>query len=362
MVLHAADGNRTGELELFARKVIVVVAFALALILLWAVRDVLILVFIAAILAAGISPAVHRVRLLGRFWFHRNIPRGTAALIVYFPFLILVLSLAIFLVPRLVTEMHSLGAQLPALIETNIVAPLERYLPMGPVREYLGKGLVVPRTHVFIYVKSAATVIASFIAVLFMIVYMLIDATRLRNFFLLLYPPEVRADRRRMLSRMGRRMSSWLSAQIILSAIIGVATFAGLLILRIPFALPLAILATIGEMVPVIGPIVGTAPALAIAILHSRWQFWSVLVMVLVLQKLENLFIAPRVMSRKVSISPLAVFIAFMVGASLLGILGAILAVPVAAMVQVTFEEAFVARRERRQDQERAGTLRRRVH
>jgi predicted PurR-regulated permease PerM len=81
--------------------------------------------------------------------------------------------------------------------------------------------------------------------------------------------------------------------------------------------------------------------------------------MVLVLQKLENLFIAPRVMSRKVSISPLAIFIAFMIGASLLGIVGAILAVPVAAMFQVAFEEAFVARRERRQDVERAGTLRR---
>ena len=62
-------------------------------------------------------------------------------------------------------------------------------------------------------------------------------------------------------------------------------------------------------------------------------------------------------MSKKVSISPLAVFIAFMIGASLLGIVGAIMAIPVAAIVQVAFDEAFVARRERRQDLERAGTL-----
>ena len=108
---------------------------------------------------------------------------------------------------------------------------------------------------------------------------MLVDADRLRNLFLLLYPAEKRADKRRMLARMGRRMSSWLSAQMILSAIIGVATFITLLCLRIPYALPLAIVATIGEMVPVIGPIIGALPSLAIAILHSRWQFWSVLIM-----------------------------------------------------------------------------------
>jgi predicted PurR-regulated permease PerM len=136
-----------------------------------------------------------------------------------------------------------------------------------------------------------------------------------------------------------------------------VATFIGLLILRVPYALPLAIFATLGEMVPVIGPIVGTAPALAMAILQSRWQFWSVLLLAIVLQKSENLFIAPRVMARKVDISPLAVFIAFMVGASVLGILGAIMAIPVAAVIQVAFEEVFIQRRERRHDLARAGTL-----
>ena len=149
----------------------------------------------------------------------------------------------------------------------------------------------------------------------------------------------------------------WLSGQLILSGIIGVATFIGLLILRVPYALPLAIFATFGEMVPVIGPIIGAVPALAIATLQSRWQFWSVLLMAILFQKLENFFIAPHVMSRKVEISPLAVFIAFMLGAAVLGIIGALMAIPIAAIAQVAFEEVFVARRERRHDIARAGTL-----
>jgi predicted PurR-regulated permease PerM len=227
---------------------------------------------------------------------------------------------------------------------------------MGAIRAYLGNGIHVPSRHVFGVVRGTATVIASFIAVLFMIAYMLADAERLRNLMLLFFRPEVRADRQRMLTRISRRMSSWLLGQLILSSI-----FVALLVLRMPYALPLAILAMIGEMVPILGPICATAPALAIAILHSKWQFWSMLILAIVLQKLENLFIAPRVMSRRVKMSPLAVFIAFMVGGSLLGIVGAILAVPVAAIVQVAFDEAFLSHRERRQDADRSGTLVRRA-
>jgi len=354
--------SRSGELEVFAQKVGIVVAYLLVLLLLWRVVDVLILIFIAAVIASGIHPAVRRVRVWGRFWFHRNIPRGGAVAVVYLPFVILVLLIALVLVPRIVDETSALRAQLPTLLEANIFTPLGRYIPVAPLRHFfLQGGFTMPRARVLLYVRNTATVIASAVAVLFMIAYMLVDANRLRNFILLLYPADVRARRRRMLMRMANRMSLWLSGQLILSCTIGAATFAGLLLLRVPFALPLAILAMVGELVPVIGPIVGTAPALAVALLHSSWQFWSVLALAIVLQKMENLFIAPRVMARKLKISPLAAFIAFMIGGALLGIAGAIMAIPLAAIAQVAFEEMFVARRERRFDIDRAGTLLRRV-
>jgi len=328
MAFSPRDVDRSGELELFTKKLLIFAALLIIAVLMWAARDVLILIFIAAVLAAGISPAVHRVRVMWRHYFHRNI--------------------------------RALGAQLPALLDANVITPLERYLPMGGVRAYLAGGVRVPRSSVVLYVRNTATVIASIVAVLFMIAYMLVDAHQLRNMILLIYPPDVRADRRATMRRIAARMSSWLSAQLILSAMMGAAIFVTLLFLRLPYALPLALLATIGEMVPVIGPIVGTAPALAIAILHSRWQFWSVLLVAVVLQKIENFIVAPRVMSKKVSISPLAVFIAFMTGAALLGIVGAIMAIPVAAIVHVAFEEVFVKKRERRLDVDRVGTLSRR--
>ena len=356
------DPQHRDELGDFARKVFVVAGVIVLLAILWAARHVLFLIFIAAVLAAGIAPAVHRVRVIGRHLLHRNISRGAAVLIVYFPFVVLVLVLLIVIVPRVITETRGLGAQLPALMDQNILTPLERFVSMAGARAYIREhGLALPRASVVVYVRSAAAAIGSFIAVLFMVVYMLIDANRLRSMILLLFPAEARARRRVMLNRIARRMSSWLAGQLILCGLMGGAVFVGLLLLRVPYALPLAMFATVGEMVPVIGPILGCTPALILALLHSRWQFWAVLIMVLVLQKIENLFIGPRVMSRKVSISPLTAFIAFMIGATLFGVVGALMAIPVAAVLQVGFEEAFVARRERRKDVERAGTLRRRT-
>jgi predicted PurR-regulated permease PerM len=358
---HPAEARRPertrSELQLFTKKVLIVAAtFALAA-LCWYARDVLLLVFIAAALAAGIAPAVRRVRLFWRYRFRRNLSPGPAVMIVYLPLVAGVVILALLVIPRFISDSTALGERLPALIDQNILEPLGRYIPVAPIRAQLEHGVSVPRARVFAYMRNAATVVASLFAVMFMIAYMLIDAERLRNLFLLVYPPEVRGDRRRTLMRVAKRMSSWLSAQLLLSTIIGTATFVGLVVLRIPYALPLAILAAIGELIPVIGPTVGAIPVLAIALLQSPWQFWSYLAFAILLQKAENLFIVPRIMSSKVSISPLAVFIAFMIGGTLLGIIGAIMAIPIAAIAQVAFDEAFVARRERRQDLERAGTL-----
>jgi predicted PurR-regulated permease PerM len=351
-----ADRPRS-ELAIFTRKVLIVAAVVLSLALLWAARAVVLLVFIAAVLAAGIAPVVRRVRLLWRYQFRRKLSRGPAVMIVYLPFLALVVTVGVLIVPRFIADTRELGQQLPMLIEQNILMPLERFVPLGAVRAELREGIELPRSQVFAFMRNAATAIASAFAVLFMVAYMLIDAERLRNLVLLVYPPEERGRRRRTLRHIASRMSSWLSGQLLLCGIIGAATFIALAALGVPYALPLAIIAAVGEMIPVIGPTVGAVPALAIALLHSRWQFWAVLIFMVVLQKAENLFIVPRVMARKVSISPLAIFIAFMIGASVLGVVGAILAVPVAAIAQVAFDEAFVRRRERRLDQERSGTL-----
>ena len=355
--MRPAWARERGELETFTRKVLILVGVLAMLALLWAARAVFLLVFVSAMIAAGIAPAVRSVRARWRYAFRRNLKRGTAVLVVYLPFVLAVIVAMLTVVPRFVSDARALGGQVPALLEQNLLTPLERYFPVGPLREELQGGVELPRSKVFAFMRNAAAAAGSLLAVLFMVAYMLIDGERLRNLLLLLAPPEARGEMRRTLRRIGKRMSAWLSGQLLLATIIGVASFAGFTILGLPHALLLALIAAVGELVPIMGPLVGAVPALAVALFESRTQFWWTLLIVVGLQKIENLFIVPRVMANKVSVSPLAVFVAFLVGASILGVAGAIIAVPVVAIVKVAFEEAFVARRERRQDIERAGTL-----
>lgn len=358
---HRNEDSR--ELELFARKVAIVVAVAVLVVFLWFVREVLVIIAVAAMLAGGISPVIKRVRVLVRHYTHRRIRRGTAVLLVYFPFLIVAIAGVVFGIPALLSETAQLGRQLPIVIDEKIIAPLSRFVPTANLTEMVevARESFVRKAPLFGYVRGAVHVITSFIAIVFLVAYMLIDADRLRNLVLLFYPAEERSHKRVVMTRMGRRLSSWIGGQLLLCAIMASATFVGLTILRVPYAFPLAVAAGIGELVPIIGPILGAIPALTVAIFQSSWQFWSVLAMAWVIQHIENYFLVPRVMGAKVSVSPLAVFIAFMLGGSMLGILGGMLAVPMAALVTVAFEETFVRRRERRQDAERPGSLLKKV-
>lgn len=341
-------------MRVFAKKI----AILLALVLAWHIREIVVLLIVAGVLAAGIAPAVARVQVLVRHYLHRRLGRSKAVLIVYLPLFVFAALLLLFGVPFLLDQSKSLAADLPRLLNERIFTPIQKYIPIGDFRELLpGTEKGTDGKPILTYVRGAATVLGSGIAVLFVIFYMLIDAERLRNLFLLAYPSNVRASKKALVRRMARRMSAWLSAQLILAGVIGTVTFAVLVALRIPYALPLALLAAIGEMIPVIGPIVGAVPALIVALFQSPWQFWAVLVAAVVIQQFENLVLVPRLMANKLHVSPLGIFLGFMVGASLLGVIGAILAAPVAAIVQVIFEEVFVARRERRQDSSRVGAL-----
>lgn len=342
------------QIRVFAKKVTII----LMLVFLWFIRDIAVLLIVSGVLAAGIAPVVDRTRALIRLWFRRRIARSSAVLLVYLPFFILAALLIFFGLPYLWEESRKLMTELPRLLDERIFIPLEKYIPMDGIRAMLPGGKPAPGAEpVITYVTAAAAFIGSSIAVLFIVFYMLIDAERIKNLILLAFPSADRSSRKAILRRAGRRMSAWLSAQLILAGVIGAATFIALTALRIPYAVPLALIAAVGEMIPVVGPIVGAVPALAVALLQSPWQFWTMLVVAVVIQQVENLVLVPRLMGDKLHVSPLGIFLAFMIGASLLGIIGAVLAAPMAAVVHVVFEELYVTPRERRQDTSRAGAL-----
>ena len=135
------------------------------------------------------------------------------------------------------------------------------------------------------------------------------------------------------------KVSAWLGGQLLLAAIIGGSAAIGLYLLGVPYFYVLALIAAIGELIPVVGPLLAALPGIGVALSVSPTMALGVAIFFLVQQQIENHVLVPRIMSRQVGVSPVVVIVSLMVGGSLLGILGVILAVPTAAIVQVVFQE-----------------------
>jgi len=137
------------------------------------------------------------------------------------------------------------------------------------------------------------------------------------------------------------KVSAWLGGQLLLGAIIGTTSAIGLWAIGVPFFYVLALISGIGEMIPVVGPILSAIPALAVASTISLKTVLLVLLFFFLQQQFENHVLVPKVMSRQVGVSAVTVIVALLIGGDLLGIVGAILAVPTAAILLVIASEAL---------------------
>jgi predicted PurR-regulated permease PerM len=135
------------------------------------------------------------------------------------------------------------------------------------------------------------------------------------------------------------KVSAWLGGQLLLAAIIGTSAAAALWLMGVPYFYVLALVAAIGEMIPIIGPLLAAIPAVVVAFTVSPAVALGVAIFFILQQQVENHVLVPKVMERQVGVSAVVVIVALIVGGSLLGIVGAILAVPTAAILQVLFQE-----------------------
>jgi len=178
-----------------------------------------------------------------------------------------------------------------------------------------------------------------FFVILILTFYLLVDANQLRNTLIRLFPRSRRAQAATAAREITLKVSAWLAGQLFLASVIGVTTAIGLWILGVPFFYVLALIAGIGEMIPVIGPIISAIPAIAVAATVSWKTALFVLIFFVLQQQFENHILVPKVMERQVGVSAVMVIVALLIGGNLLGILGALLAVPTAAILQVLLSE-----------------------
>jgi predicted PurR-regulated permease PerM len=323
---------------------------ALAVILLWAaylVRSVLLLLYVSALLAVGFSPIVRlierqKVLPIGS----RRLPRWLAILVLYVAILGSLTGIGFLIVPPLVDQAKQFWEAAPAMSARAQDFLVQRGLLQEPLtwREAVERAPVADSGG-----QAMGTVVGAlfgvlgglvgFFTILILTFYLLVDADSLRDTFLKLFPrnqrPRVAAASRDITVK----VSAWLGGQLLLAGVIGVTSAIGLWLLGIPFFFVLALISAIGEFIPVVGPLLSAIPAVAVAATVSMNKVLLVIIFFVVQQQFENHVLVPKVMERQVGVSAVTVIVALLIGGHLLGIAGAILAVPTAAILQVLVAE-----------------------
>ena len=326
---------------------------ALAIVLFWTayqVRHVLLLIYISCLFAVGFSPVVRlierqKVLPIGT----RRFPRWLAILVLYLMIIGAIIGVGFLIVPPLVDQAQELWK---ARIEWFDRAQ-EFLISKGLLDHRLTFTEAVQRAPVSGSTNAVGTVFGTiagvvggvfgFVTILILTFYLLVEADSLRDYLMRLFPRTRRARAAKASRDITVKVSAWLGGQMLLGTIIGVTTASGLWLLGIPFFYVLALIAGIGELIPVVGPIVSAIPALIVAATISWNKALFVLIFFVVQQQFENHILVPKVMQRQVGVSPVVVILALLIGANLLGILGVLLAVPTAAILQVVFNEVTSA-------------------
>jgi predicted PurR-regulated permease PerM len=321
----------------------------LAGLVLWAayqVRNILLLIYISGILAVGFSPIVRLIERQKALPIGtQRFPRWLAILVLYLVIIGALTGIGFLVFPPLVDQAQQLWTALPGMFDRAQTFLISKGLLDHPLtlREAVERAPVSGSTDavgtVFGTIAGVVGGVFGFFTILILTFYLLVEADQLRNSFLRLFPRSRRARAASASRDITVKVSAWLGGQLLLATTIGVTTAIGLWLLGVPFFYVLALVAGIGELIPIVGPIVSAIPAIAVAATVSWQKALFVLIFFVVQQQFENHVLVPKVMSRQVGVSAVTVIVSLLIGGNLLGILGAILAVPTAAILQVVFSE-----------------------
>jgi predicted PurR-regulated permease PerM len=312
---------------------------------LYVVRSILVLVLIALFVAVSLEPAV--------YWLaNRGLRRSVAVTIVVLALVVLTGVFLWSIVPPLVDQGGRLIADLPGYLrrlstQSSVVRDItDRY----DLTDQLS-GLVaeIPSRlagGALGFVQKLFGVLASTLTVLVLAIYFMADMPRLQHGLVRLFPQRRRARVAEIVDVAVEKVGGYMIGNIIISLIAGVSTFICLEIVRVPFALPLAVTVALTDLIPMIGATLGAAICVVVSLFTV--DIWPGAIVVLIFfvayQQLENYLIAPRVMRNTVDLSSVAILLVALIGGVLLGLVGAIMAIPIAATIKVVVARSIAAR------------------
>jgi predicted PurR-regulated permease PerM len=328
-----------------AHITLTVAGVLLVLYLLYIVRSVLILVFIAAFLALALGPAVD-------FFSRRGLPRSASILSTYLAIFAAIVGVGSLIVPPVVNGVNDLSKNIPGYVRDlrksdsfrkydnryHISQKLNEQAAKLPSRLGDAAGALQSVT---VGVFSA---LVQLVTVLTMTFFLLKDGDRIVGFLLRLLGE--REPRFRAVSGdIYRSVSGYVAGNLIISIIAGTVAWISLTVMGVPFAVPLAVLVAFLDLIPLVGATIGAVVVGAVTAFHdfpTDTIIWAVIA--LVYQQVENNVLQPVVYRKTVDVPPLAVIVAILIGSSLLGVLGALVAIPIAATVQIVAKDLWNTR------------------
>lgn len=310
----------TSKIEISHRTIIFTLALLMGLWLILQIRDILFLLFIAFILMSALRPLVE---LLVRV----KVPRMLGILLLYgviFGFFGFSLAGAI---PSLVTQSTKLIHELPIFVT--------RVLPYWDidVRSMSQQIAPISENVVKVTVGIFSNVITT-LTVLVFTFYFLLERRHIEVFLSSTIGEGAARQALDVVETIEQRLGAWVRGELFLMFCVGLFSYIGLTFLHVDYALPLAIIAGLLEIVPMVGPLLSAIPAVLVALASSPLLALSVVALFFIVQQVENNLIVPFVMKKSIGMSPLVTIVSLMIGGKLLGVVGAILAVPVVLVIQ----------------------------
>lgn len=272
-------------------------------------------------------------------------------MIIYLAFVLVIAVLVLNAVPIVSRQITQLTQHLPMLVTQvdhwiDSMSKQKQYLP-DPFRKAIESALTHGQQNMMVYAGNLLTVLSTTFSTVmiafivpFLVFYMLKDSRAIGMGMVKLAPRRYRARFRIMLHRVDFTLGRYVRGQLLVMLAVGVLTYLGLLIVGMPYALLLALFVSLTNVIPYLGPFIGAAPALILAMSMSPQMAFKVLIVNVVVQQCEGNLISPQIMGRTLDLHPMAIVAALLVGGEVGGILGLIAAVPALALGKVVWLHA----------------------
>ena len=324
-----------------ARIVFVVAGVALFLYAAYLVRSVLMLVLISAFLAVGLDPAVRRLEGWG-------LKRGQAVAGIFLSVTLLLVLFMATIVPSLVEQVTKFATDLPQYIQ-NIADEnprIQSWVEDNDIQQKLQDATEKAPSmiggsfgSVLGVAGSIVSAIFNAITILVLTIYFVLSLSRIREGSLQLVPASKRDDAKKLADPILEKIGGYIAGQATVAGLAGLISLIFFFAIGLPYPVALALWVTIAALIPLVGATLGAVPAVIVAFFVSTGVGLATLIFYVIYQQIENYVIAPRVMNKAVDVSPAAVLLAALIGGSLLGFVGALMAIPAAASLKLIVQE-----------------------